>query len=183
MTVIAYRGGIMACDSCWTYGNTQTVSAIKIKRLKSGALFGGAGDNDARAMELLLDGIKSREKLPTREALAATKVEGMWLLALPRDGVWVVSTGRHDESGYPYRADGEEGDDYGIWPATTMGGYAAIGSGGDCALSAMDAGANAREAVEIACKRDINCRPPVHVMKLFPGPAPGPRRRKAKRAR
>lgn len=167
MTVIAYRSGIMACDSCWTYGNTQTVSAIKIKRLKSGALLGGAGDNDSRSMEALLDTLKDPAKMPTREALAATKAEGMWLLALQRGGVWVVSTGRHDESGYPYRPDGEEGDDFGVWPATTMGGFAAIGSGGDCALAAMHAGASAKEAVEIACKLDINCRAPYHTIRLW----------------
>lgn len=55
MTTIAYKDGIMASDSCWT-GETdvQEVSAIKIRRLPSGALMGFSGANDAREMEELL---------------------------------------------------------------------------------------------------------------------------------
>jgi ATP-dependent protease HslVU (ClpYQ) peptidase subunit len=59
-----------------------------------------------------------------------------------------------------------------------MGGYAACGSGMDYALAAMDAGATARQAVEIACKRNINCRPPVHVRKLFDADTPKPKLKK-----
>lgn len=163
MTIIAWRGGIMACDSCWASNGTQTVSMIKIKRLTSGALLGSAGDNDGRDMERLLDRIKSPDKLPSRMDLIATKLSYEGLIAFPRGGVWMISTGKVDDAGYP--ADDDE--DMGIWPASTMGGYAACGSGGDYALAAMDAGATARQAVEIACKRNINCRLPVHVRKLF----------------
>jgi hypothetical protein len=163
MTTIAYRAGVMACDSCWTFGTTQVVSHIKIKRLKSGALLGSAGDNDSRALETLLDNIKDGSKLPTRQQLNETKVSFMGLLALPRGGVFVIACGPVDEMGYP-----KDSEDYGVWPATTMGGYAAVGSGADYALSAMDAGATAKEAVVIACRRDINSRPPVHVLRLNP---------------
>lgn len=160
MTVIAYRAGVMSCDSCWTHGDTQVVSLIKIKRLSSGALLGQAGDNDARGMESLLDKIKDAKKLPTREELAKTLVNFVGLWALPKGGVFVVSNGPVDQAGWP------TGDDVGIWPATSMGGYAAVGSGADHALAAMDAGATAREAVVIACRRNIACRAPVHTMKL-----------------
>ncbi len=153
----------MACDSCWTYGNTQVASAIKIRRLSSGAILGQAGDNDCRAIDALLDKVKDPRKLPSREQLAATKESFMGLLALARGGVYCVSTGKVDEMGFPV----DDGEDYGVWLATTMGGYAAVGSGSDYALSAMDAGATAREAVAIACRRDINSRPPVHVLRLF----------------
>jgi ATP-dependent protease HslVU (ClpYQ) peptidase subunit len=178
MTVIAYRSGIMASDSCWTYGSTQTVSHIKIKRLKSGALLGSAGDNDSRTLEALLDNVKAAEKLPSRAQLAECKVDFLGLLALPRGGVWVVATGKHDDAGYP--ADDEE--DYGVWPATTMGGFAAVGSGGDHALAAMHAHASvtAERAVEIACKMNINCRLPVHKVRLWEANRPGQRPRKSK---
>lgn len=167
MTCIAWRGGVMACDSCWSFGDTQVASLIKIKRLSSGALLGGAGDNDGRAMEALLDKIKDPRKLPSRIELATTKDNFMGLLALPgKAGVWVVSTGPVDEMGFPKGED----DDFGVWPATTMGGYAAIGSGSDFALSAMDAGASAKLAVEIACRRNLSCRLPVHVRRLIPDP-------------
>lgn len=171
MTCIAFRGGIMACDSMWTYGDTQVVSAIKIKRLSSGALLGEAGDNDARAMETLLDKIKDPRRLPTRVELASTKDSFMGLLALPgKGGVWVISAGPVDEMGYPAADSYDDRDDFGVWPATTIGGYAAVGSGSDYALAAMDAGASAKLAVEIACRRNIHCRPPVHVRRLTPDP-------------
>jgi len=165
MTVIAYRAGIMACDSCWSSYGTQTVSAIKIIRLSSGALLGSAGDNDARAMYELLDKIKDPKRLPSRAELAATRIDYQGLIAFPKGGVYVVSTGRHDDAGY--QPEGSE-DDYGIWPATTMGGYAAVGSGAEIALGAMDAGATAKEAVVIACRRNRYCALPVHVVKLHP---------------
>ena len=178
MTIIAWRAGIMACDSCWASAGTQTVSMIKIKRLASGALLGSAGDNDSRIMERLLDKIKSPDKLPSRAQLAETKLEYEGLLALPRGGVWLISAGRMNEAGYA-DADSvfDETPDLGVWPAATMGGYAACGSGGDYALAAMDAGATARQAVEIACKRNINCRPPVHIRKLFENSVPKSRQK------
>lgn len=165
MTCIAWRSGIMACDSCWTYGDTHVASLIKIKRLSSGALLGQAGDNDCRAMEALLDKIKDPRKLPSKLELATTKDEFLGLLALPGSGgVWIVSSEPVNEVGWPV----DTKNDVGIWLATTIGGYAAVGSGADFALAAMDAGASAKLAVEIACRRNINCRPPVHVRRLIP---------------
>ena len=171
MTVIAYRAGIMACDSCWTYCDTQVASLPKIRRLTSGALLGQAGDNDSRNIDTLLDKIKDPRKLPTRQQLAETKCSFIGVLALPRGGIFIVSTGKHDGNGYP----AEDEEDFGIWPATSMGGYCAVGSGSEAALAAMDAGATAREAAMIACKRNVHCRPPIHVMKLFPN-KPKPKR-------
>jgi hypothetical protein len=174
MTVIAWRAGMMSCDSCWNSFGTQNVSLIKIKRLTSGALLGSAGENDNRDMEALLDKIKNDKMLPTRQQLIALKLTYEGILALPRGGVWVISTGEVNESGYPVTD-----EDMGLWTASTMGGYAAVGSGGDIALAAMDAGANARQAVEIACKRNVYCRPPVHVRKLFDEKHPQPGVRKS----
>jgi hypothetical protein len=163
MTIITWRAGIMACDSCWATYGTQTVSMIKIKRLSSGALLGSAGENDSREMERLLDKIRHPDKLPTRAELLALKLDYGGLIAFPRGGVWMISTGKTDAAGYAE----DSSEDMGVWPATTMGGYAACGSGSDCALAAMDAGATAREAVEIAIRRDIHCRGPIHVRRLF----------------
>ena len=158
----------MACDSCWASYGTQTVSAIKIIRLSSGALLGEAGDNDSRAMRELLDKIKTPQKLPSRKELSETKLNYEALIAFPKGGVWMITTGRHDEVGYPLDEDGStmSDADYGVWPATTMGGFAAVGCGADIALGAMDVGATAKEAVQTACKRNVHCRLPVHVVKV-----------------
>lgn len=176
MTVIAWRNGVMACDSCWASNGTQTVSMVKIKRMSSGALLGSAGENDSREMEALLDKIKSGDKLPSRQELIALKLDYEGLIAFPRGGVWMIATGKVDDAGY---ADDDEAD-MGVWPAATMGGYAACGSGGDFALAAMDGGANAQKAVEIAIRRSVHCRGPVHIARLFDPKHPQPSKRRGK---
>lgn len=169
MTCIAWRNGIMSCDSCWEHNGTQVVSAIKIHRLASGALLGSAGDNDNRAIIELLDKIRDPKKLPSRGALAETKISFMGLIAFPKGGVWAVASGPTDATGWPGRYDGDE-EENGIWPLGTMGGYCAVGSGGDYALAAMDGhhSVSAAKAVEVACRRNLNCRPPVWTCKLSP---------------
>lgn len=147
----------MACDSCWTYNGTQTTSLNKIVRLSSGALLGEAGDNDSRAIHPLFDKVKRPQQLPLPKALAETQVEYAGILALPNGSVFIIDI---------EFLGGSNGDNYkgGIWPAS--GGIAAVGSGGDLALGAMEAGKSAAEAVRIACKRDVNSRLPIHVMHL-----------------
>lgn len=58
----------------------------------------------------------------------------------------------------------ENEEDLGIWEVEHY--YTAIGSGSDFAIGAMEAGADARKAVRIACKRDMNSRLPVHSLSL-----------------
>lgn len=177
MTVIAYRNGIMSCDSCWTHGDFQVTSLIKIKRLASGALLGQAGDNDCRAIESLLDKVKKAEQLPSKIEISATKDEFEGLLVLPGGGIFVVSSTAVDETGWPVADSYDNREEMGIWPVAGMGGYAAVGSGAEAALAAMDADADARRAVEIACRRNINCRLPIHVRKLYDESHPAPKSR------
>lgn len=158
MTTIAYKGGIMACDSCWTDDDLHETSQTKIVRLASGALLGGSGDNDSREIELLLDKVKTARHLPTRSLLAGLRSSFSGLLVLPNGAVFKVSAG-YDEK--PRDAD------FGIW-ACGRRGMAAAGSGAHLAIGAMSAGKSAREAVAIACTWDINSRLPVHSMKLNP---------------
>jgi hypothetical protein len=167
----------MACDSCWTHGDFQVTSLIKIKRLSSGALLGQSGDNDARAIEALLDKVKKAEQLPSKIELAQTKDDFEGLLVLPNGQVFCISSGPVDETGWPVADSYDERGEVGVWPVAGMGGYAAIGSGGEAALSAMDADADARRAVEIACRRNINCRGPIHVRKLYDESHPAPKSR------
>lgn len=147
MTTIAYRAGMMACDSCWAEDGCQTVSAGKITRLKSGGLLGEAGDADVRSLIKLLDRVKTKSQLPSRKKLAATGVDFAGILVLPNGDIFYVSVDAKNEN-------------TGIWPGGTRG-FAATGSGGVYALGAMSAGATAIEAVEIATQWDINSRTPV----------------------
>jgi hypothetical protein len=156
MTTIAYKDGVMACDSCWTGDEMQETSQTKIVRLSSGALLGGSGDNDSREVYALLDKVKSAKSLPTRTQLAELRCSFSGLLALPNGSVFKISADFGEK---------EKDSDYGIWPVGRRG-IAAAGAGAHLAIGAMAAGKSAREAVAIACAWDINSRLPVHMLEL-----------------
>lgn len=159
MTTIAFDGKIMACDSCWTYGGTIDTLSTKIVRLSSGGLLGMAGQNDGRAIQTLLDKVKTPNQIPSYEAIMAIRADVLGLLVLPRGRVYKIATTITSPENW------EEGmDDFGMWEIT--GPFAAVGSGGDMALVAMECGKPARDAVRIACKYDPNSRPPIHMQTL-----------------
>lgn len=158
MTTIAYKRGIMACDSCWTDKGEaiQQTSLIKIVRLSSGALLGSAGDNDCRSVEELLDKVKSFDKLPAALKLAETKCDYMGILVFKTGEAVIVEIKEPEE-------------ETGVWRAAVYRanrGCAAVGSGGEIAIGAMEAGYAAAAAVGIACRWDVNSKPPVHTVPL-----------------
>jgi hypothetical protein len=160
MTTVAYTAGAMACDSCWTYGDTVDALSSKIARLSSGALFGQSGQNDARPLVALFDKVKTAAQLPSYEALMQIRVGFLGLLVLPKGRIFKVATTMVS----PENWDSNFDDELGIWE---LGGpFAAVGSGGDFAAIAMECGKSARDAVRVACKYDINSRPPIHVVEL-----------------
>lgn len=156
MTTIAYKSNIMACDSCWTDNECQVISRTKIRRLSSGALLGSAGGNDSRWFEDALDKVKKSSQLPSYEALHAIRQDFAGLLVLPCGEVWSISTAKFDTKG----AD----EEIGCWLINFP--YAAVGSGGEVAIGAMGHGASAVEAVRVACRHDINSKPPIHSLRL-----------------
>lgn len=162
MTTIAYRAGIMACDSCWSYDDAVDTQQTKIKILASGALLGGAGDNDARELEYLLDRIRTANNLPTKAQLLELRVDYLGLLVLPKGRVFKVSTTHVSEGNW----NSDFKDDIGVWEIS--GPFAAVGTGTRWAMGAMEAGKSAADAVRIACKYDLNSRPPVHQYSLVP---------------
>lgn len=161
MTTIAYRDGIMACDSAWTYGGTVDTLTTKIERLSSGALLGMAGQNDGRILSVMLDKVKTPAGLPSYQAIMDVRADLMALLVLPKGKVYKIETTILAPENWDPDASG-----FGLWEIT--GPFAAVGSGGDCALTAMECGKSAFDAVRIACKYDINSRGPVHKMALKP---------------
>lgn len=161
MTTIAYKSGIMACDSCWTdcYGLAST-SLTKIVRLRSGALIGEAGDLDTREMLALLQDVKKFSDIPYANKLAEMKIDYAALLVLPNNEVYMISIENDQAVEETYKA--------AVWRVTKNG--TAVGSGGQIAIGAMRAGRDAREAVGIACNEDPNSKSPVHVVSLLPLP-------------
>jgi 20S proteasome alpha/beta subunit len=162
MTTIAYRAGVLACDSCWSNQDAVDTLRRKIVRLKSGALLGQSGDNDARDVLKLLVGIKTERQLPSRSELQAIRCDFLGLLILPSGQMFKVATIFQSPENWNAEANA---DDIGVWEVE--GKFAAVGSGAPFAIGAMEAGASARLAAQIACRRDLNSRPPVHTLTLL----------------
>lgn len=153
----------MACDSCWTCGDTVDTLATKIDRLRSGALLGSAGDNDGRTVRGLFETVRTSKQIPPRESLLAIRCDYMGLLVLPDGKIFKISTTLIHPDHFD-QAFQETADDVGVWETNSL--FAAIGSGSSFALAAMEAGMDARAAVRIACKYDIHSRPPIYSMSL-----------------
>lgn len=151
MTVIAYKDGVMACDSCWSDNGLVVNSANKIVKLSAGGLLGEAGDSDTRDIIRLLDKVKKADQLPEREAISKLGIDYAAILALPDGTLWNVY------------ADIEK-KDYGLFPIRLP--FAAVGCGRQIAIGAMAAGASAVQAASIACQWDTHCRLPIHQAKL-----------------
>jgi hypothetical protein len=160
LTTIAYRDGIMACDSCWALdGSLIDNLANKIIRLKSGGLFGLCGSNDVRPIVKMLENVKTEKQMPSYEDLAACRISGMYLLVLPNRKVYKFQT-------TALAADSWEAEtqDIGMWRIELP--FVSVGSGSHIAIGAMAHGASAQQAVRAACRFDINSRLPVHTHKL-----------------
>lgn len=147
-TTIAYKDGVLACDSQWSSADTVLSSACKIERLPSGALYGAAGYTDDRELKLLINNVKTEGKLPLASVLEKIKIDVQALLILPNGRVFRVMTGDNGE----------------VCPLEAP--FCAVGSGQMIALGAMAHGASAVEAVAIACDLDIYTRRPVHSLTL-----------------
>lgn len=138
MTIIAYRDGVMAADTCATDG--FLTNCLKLYK-KQGHVIGFCGDV-AQAM-VFVDWFFNQKK--NRKPDLAQ--EGEWeAMILNKDGVTTW--------------------DKSLRPLPISDDFYAIGSGSQLAMGAMEAGATAEEAALIACKRNPYCRAPVTVMTL-----------------
>lgn len=161
MTTIAYRNGIMASDSCWSYNDTVDTMQTKMRRLKGGCIIGSAGTSDSRDVEALFDKVKTPAGLPSPEALGRMRCDYLGLLVLPKGRLYKVCCTGITETNW----DGERDAEFGLWEISFD--FAAVGSGAPVALGALSAGKNAKEAVRIACMWDLYSKAPVHVMPLL----------------
>lgn len=157
MTVIAYRDGVMAGDSLWSDSSDEGKGLVcnlqnKIMRLASGALYGGSGATDDRTLVQALAEARDSSDFPSAKKLRKMEHGSVLsLVVLPDGSMWCIGTGK----------------DYGgVEPVQHP--FFAIGSGSHVALGAMQQGASAKEAVAAACRWNIYCREPIHILKLKP---------------
>lgn len=132
MTTVAWRGNVLAADSCLTHGTVQG-KVEKTLRVR-GAAYGFAGDVAAIAAVIKL--------LKAGTPLEKIKVRGEYeCLILTPTGCYLAQKNMD-----PFRLEGD---------------YWAIGSGAEIALGAMYAGSTARKAVEAAVEHDSGSQGPV----------------------
>ena len=151
MTIIAYRNGIMACDSCWASISTGLIDSLqtKISRLEGGVLYGAAGDADDRVVVETFNKIKRPKQIPSVQKLKKMEADVDALLVFPSGDIYSVLTGEKNAECMRIARE-----------------FHATGSGHQLALGAMAMGATAVQAVEVACKYNIQCRPPICTLAL-----------------
>lgn len=135
MTTVAVRAGVMAADSRMTHEGRPTRCEKLFRR--AGAVIGVAGD-DAPAL-VFVDWYGTGRARP--EVLIAGAADFHALVIDDRNRVWLFDKWCRGER---IRAP-----------------FFAIGTGADAATAAMFMGANARRAVAVACRVDINSGLPV----------------------
>ena len=163
MTVIAYKDGHIACDSCWSDDGLLFSSATKIIRLPHDKLYGASGDSDDRALLDLVRGASTPHELPSRQQLEELNTDMSALVifynkhiiyrGIPR--VFILDCVKNSDKYEPS----------GVTEVNLP--FTAIGSGRQIAIGAMAAGASAVAAVHLACDWNVYCRPPVHSLKAF----------------
>ena len=163
MTIIAWDGKTLAADSrCSDAHLMHLTNCRKIFKLKNGALLGTAGDSDDRMVRDIL-GKASPRKMPTREALAATKTGFQAIMVFPKGHVFLIEI------------DWEDHANEGEWRASVdpiSDKFIAVGHGQQFAYGALEHGASAVDAVRVACKRDLTCALPVQSASFEVPPAP-----------
>lgn len=139
MTTIAYKDGIMAGDSRISHGNVTVGTTVKVFKNYRGELLGGCGAfSDLVALrDWFLEGMKGEPPEPQGNT------EAMFV-----------------------KSDGEVMYVWGQRMSALEAPYHAIGSGMHLALGAMAVGANATQAVAVACHLDNGSGGPVHVVAL-----------------
>lgn len=144
MTTVAYRSGVLASDSKISTNDVWTANTSKVFKNYRGELLGICGD--------LATGIIIREWFMDGRVYDQPTLTGAHgLLITPDETVYAVYAGVLSKLEAPYHA---------------------TGSGFELALGAMAMGADAEEAVKIACVYDNGSELPLHVVKLGPESTP-----------
>lgn len=153
MTTIAYKDGVLAGDSLWSdeRGDVTTL-ANKVFKLQNGILYGGAGDDDDRALLKLLGKVKRPKDFPPISELRKLRQDLSGLVVFPDGRVFTIDVSA-EKDGYSSVCEIVEK-------------VAAIGRGSIHALSAMAHGKSAIEAVEFACTMNVFSRPPITHVEL-----------------
>lgn len=139
MTTIAYKDGVIACDGRATAGDMIVSDVTNKAWVRGDVTFFGAGEVGALEQAFAAWPSKTNSDIGEWEALVSDE-DGLWLCGCDGETVFRIS---HDPA-VPY----------------------AIGSGMPYALTAMDMGGTAKQAVKMAAKRDTGTGGKVRTYKV-----------------
>lgn len=160
MTTIAWDGKTLASDSRGTDDNEMVLTNCqKLYTLSNGAILGTAGDDDIRKLMKLIGKAKKPSELPSKKKLAATKTDFKGILVLRTGEVYIVEVAK------PKSLDADV-DEWTGYICEITDSMCAVGTGAPYAYGAMEFGASAEEAVEVACRRDPFSALPVQILKI-----------------
>jgi hypothetical protein len=153
MTVIAFKHGLMSCDTLATYHGIKEYSGVKIFQYKpeDGAIvtYGFAGSVSLK--HYVWESIHTEDthfpEIP--QGIEGDVLKAVYNVYDDTSELWHMMYGK--ECSKPHISRIREP-------------FYAIGCGRALAIGAMAAGATAEEAVKIACNYDIECREPVIVV-------------------
>lgn len=130
MTTIAYKDGVIACDGRTTQGGLICSDNSDKRDTRDGVsfFFAGTVTEHQQAMDIWFRGDDPECKLDF-SAFVVDDEGAVWEFSCGEGGTWRERVERY--------------------------GHSAIGSGSSHALTAMDCGLSARDAVKMASKRDI----------------------------
>lgn len=144
MTTIAHRDGVLVVDGQVTRQTTIIeLNGKKHHRADDGSVLMISGD--LMFFQPFIDWYEKR--VDNRPSLVSADNSSSTIIILRHDGLW-----EHDRDGF----------------AICSAPFAAWGSGGTMAFTAMTMGATAREAVELACRFDCYTGGDITEMRLEP---------------
>lgn len=155
MTTIAYRDGILAADSRVTHdtegGGTRVFKCqklyrkvVKLGEVEEEVILATAGESSPG--ELFVEWFGSGKDVTDMRDTFVLGQADFQVLVLKRDGLYEV--------------------DMYCKPIKVLDKFYAVGSGAKAALAAMHMGADAKKAVEIACRIDPYTAAPITTMSL-----------------
>jgi len=144
MTTVVYKNGTLAFDSKITEGNIHTCNASKGRQTKN-MLMAGAGDLED--LVAAFDWLEAGGSEVTKKDYNLLRIVNCDIITINKHGEVFHYSGS-------------------LYPVKTTAPWFALGSGQELAMGALEMGATAKEAVQIAAKYDVNTGGTIHTLSL-----------------
>lgn len=147
MTVIAYRDGVISADSQETHSDGRKAHCTKLFKVR-GTVIATAGDSYTGL--IFIDWFDRGARMEDAPDLSMVTIDEDFECLVLEDQDNIYTINRFFQK----------------YPTEMLDGFCAIGCGAAYAMAAMEMGADAKKAVQVACKYDAYCGGRVKTMKI-----------------